>query len=379
MTLQGDFEVVTRLKEIPDPRVVGRTSYKLYEVLFIALCGAVADCDSWVEIEEFAKQRIDWFRKFIPLEDGVPSHDTLGRVFRILGTDKFVEFMISWSSYLREATKGQVVAIDGKTLRHSFDNATGKKSLHVVSAWAADNGIVLGQVATDEKSNEITAIPQLLELIDIKGCVVTIDAMGTQKEIAAKIIEGGGDYVLALKGNHPNLNEAVNEIFMELEEGTRDSTRMRKIRRVEDGHGRHELREYAIIELPIDLVGKDDWKGLKSLGMVYREREVNGKTSGEVQYYLTSLEPKVNAFARTVRKHWGVENKLHWTLDVTFSEDDSRIRKDNAPENTAILRRMAVSILKQDTKDKRSLRLRRKLAGWNTDYLEQIILGFKEN
>jgi predicted transposase YbfD/YdcC len=367
------------LKEIPDPRVVGRTSYKLYEVLFIALCGAVADCDSWVEIEEFAKQRIDWFRKFIPLEDGVPSHDTLGRVFRILGTDKFVEFMISWSSYLREATKGQVVAIDGKTLRHSFDNATGKKSLHVVSAWAADNGIVLGQVATDEKSNEITAIPQLLELIDIKGCVVTIDAMGTQKEIAAKIIEGGGDYVLALKGNHPNLNEAVNEIFMELEEGTRDSTRMRKIRRVEDGHGRHELREYAIIELPIDLVGKDDWKGLKSLGMVYREREVNGKTSGEVQYYLTSLEPKVNAFARTVRKHWGVENKLHWTLDVTFSEDDSRIRKDNAPENTAILRRMAVSILKQDTKDKRSLRLRRKLAGWNTDYLEQIILGFKEN
>jgi predicted transposase YbfD/YdcC len=287
--------------------------------------------------------------------------------------------MISWSSYLREATKGQVVAIDGKTLRHSFDNATGKKSLHVVSAWAADNGIVLGQVATDEKSNEITAIPQLLELIDIKGCVVTIDAMGTQKEIAAKIIEGGGDYVLALKGNHPNLNEAVNEIFMELEEGTRDSTRMRKIRRVEDGHGRHELREYAIIELPIDLVGKDDWKGLKSLGMVYREREVNGKTSGEVQYYLTSLEPKVNAFARTVRKHWGVENKLHWTLDVTFSEDDSRIRKDNAPENTAILRRMAVSILKQDTKDKRSLRLRRKLAGWNTDYLEQIILGFKEN
>jgi predicted transposase YbfD/YdcC len=379
MALQSDFEVVTRLKEIPDPRVVNRTTYKLHEVLFIALCGAVAGCDSWVEIEEFSKVRIDWLRKFTPLKDGIPSHDTLGRVFSMLGADKFTEFMIAWSSHLREAAKGQIVAIDGKTLRRSFDRAAGQAALHVVSAWAVDNGIVLGQVATDAKSNEITAIPQLLELIDVKGCVVTIDAMGTQKEIAAKIIDRDGDYVLALKGNHPTLHEDVANIFVELEEGTRTSVARRKIRRVESSHGRQESREYTIIEVPDDLAGQKDWKGLQSLGMVYRERTVNGKTTGEVQYYLTSLPPKVNAFAQAARKHWGIENGLHWTLDVTFSEDGSRIRKENAPETTAILRRMAVSMLKQDTQDKRSLRLRRRLAGWNTDYLEKIIFGIQGN
>lgn len=378
MGVQRKFEVITRLQEIPDPRVEGRSTYKLYEILFIALCGAIADCDSWVEIEEFAKGRIDWFRKFLPLENGVPSHDTLGRVFSVLRADQFVEFMVSWSQHLREVTAGHVVAIDGKTLRHSFDKASGKKALHVVSAWASDNGIVLGQVATDEKSNEITAIPQLLELIDIKGCVVTIDAMGAQKEIAAKIREKGGDYVLALKGNHPNLNELVRSIFTGIAEDTDDRER-RQLRRAERSHGRDEVREYTVIKVPKDMAGKDDWKDLKSLGMVCRERTVNGKTSAEVQFYLSSLPPKVKTFAHAVRKHWGIETSLHWTLDVTFSEDDSRIRKGAAPETTAVLRRMAVSMLKQDTQDKRSLRVRRKLAGWHTDYLERIVTGFKGN
>lgn len=378
MGVQCDFEVITRLQEIPDPRVEGRTFYKLYEVLFIALCGAIADCDTWIEIEEFANERIDWFRKFLPLENGAPSHDTLGRVFSLLDAGKFTEFMVSWSQYLRDATQGQIVAIDGKTLRHSFDKATGKEALHVVSAWATDNGIVLGQVATDEKSNEITAIPRLLEIIDVKGCVVTIDAMGTQKEIAAKIRAKEADYVLALKGNHPLLNEAVSDIFASVMEGRRD-LQSRKLRQVESDHGRKEIREYTIIEVPEDLAGKDEWKDLKSLGMVYRERDVAGKTSAEVQFYLTSLEPKVKFFAQAVRKHWGIENSLNWTLDVTFTEDASRVRKANGPETTAILRRMAVSMLKQDTLDKRSLRLRRKLAGWNTDYLEKLILGFKGN
>jgi predicted transposase YbfD/YdcC len=378
MGVQRKFEVITRLKEIPDSRVEGRSTYKLYEILFIALCGAIADCDSSVEIEEFAKGRISWFRKFLPLKEGVPSHDTLGRVFSLLNADKFTEFMISWSQYLREVTAGQVVAIDGKTLRHSFDKASGKKALHVVSAWAVDNGIVLGQIATDEKSNEITAIPQLLELIDINGCVVTIDAMGAQKEIAAKIREKGGDYVLALKGNHPNLNELVRSIFTGIADESDDRER-RHLRRVERSHGRDEVREYTVIKVPDDMAGKDDWKDLQSLGMVYRERTVNDKTSAEVQFYLSSLPPKVKGFANAVRKHWGIETSLHWTLDVTFSEDDSRIRKGSAPETTAILRRMAVSMLKQDTQDKRSLRVRRKLAGWHTDFLERIVTGFKEN
>lgn len=378
MGVQRKFEVITRLQGIPDPRVEGRSTYKLYEVLFIALCGAIADCDSWVEIEEFAKSRISWFRRFLPLKYGVPSHDTLGRVFSILRADEFAEFMVSWSQHLREITAGQVVAIDGKTLRHSFDKASGRKSLHVVSAWASDNGIALGQVATSEKSNEITAIPQLLQLINIKGCIVTIDAMGTQKEIATKIREGGADYVLALKGNHPNLNSAVRDIFLGVTEGS-DKREFRKLRRVERSHGRDEVREYTVIEVPKRMAGKKEWKDLKSLGMVYRERTVNDKTSTEVQFFLSSLPPKVNVFARAVRKHWKIENSLHWTLDVTFSEDDCRTRKGSAPETTAILRRMAVSMLKQDTQDKRSLRVRRKLAGWHTDFLERIVTGFKGN
>lgn len=378
MDVQRDFELLTKLRGIPDFRVEGRSTHKLYEILFIALSGAIAGCDTWVEIEEFANERVDWFRKFIPLENGVPSHDTLGRVFSLLDAGKFTEFMVSWSQHLREATGGEVVAIDGKTLRHSFDKGTGKKALHVVSAWAADNGIVLGQVATDEKSNEITAIPQLLELIDVKGCIVTIDAMGTQKEIATKIRGRGADYVLALKDNHPKLCDAVRDLFVAREEGNRD-LQGGKIRRVESGHGRHELREYTILAVPDDLPGQEEWKDLKSIGMVYRERAVDGKTSAEVQLYLTSLEPKVKAFANAVRKHWRIENSLHWTLDVTFTEDASRIRKQNAPETTAVLRRMAVSMLMQDTRDKRSLRVRRKLAGWNTDYLERVILGFPRN
>lgn len=378
MGLQRTFEVITQLQEIPDRRVEGRSTFKLYEILFIALCGAIADCDTWIEIEEFAKGRIDWFRKFLPLENGVPSHDTLGRVFSMLHADKFVEFMVSWSQHLREATDGQIVSIDGKTLRHSFDKASGKKALHVVSAWAGDNGIVLGQVATDEKSNEITAIPQLLELIDIKGCVITIDAMGTQKEIAAKIREKGGNYVLALKGNHPNLNATVRDIFTAIVDET-DDREYRKLRQVERSHGRNEVREYTVINVPKNMTGKDEWKDLRSLGMVHRERTVNGKTSVEVQFYLSSLQPKVKAFANAVRKHWGIETSLHWTLDVIFSEDASRVRKGVAPETTAVLRRMAVSMLKQDTQDKRSLRVRRKLAGWHTDFLERIVTGFKGN
>jgi len=379
MALQNDFEVITALKKIPDPRVQGRTSYKLYEVLFVTLCGVVAGCDSWVEIEEFAVERLDWFRKFIPLEAGAPSHDTLGRVVSLLGAEEFVEFMISWSRHLQETTNGQIVAIDGKTLRRSFDKAAGQKALHVVSAWAVDNAVVLGQVATDAKSNEITAIPKLLDLIDVNGSVVTIDAMGTQKDIAAKIVQRGGDYVLALKENHPTLLAAVRKLFIDVEDGIRPDLVPRRIRRVERSHGRKEVREYVVIEVPDDLVGRKEWKGLKSLGMVCREREVDGETSVQIEYYLISLPPKVKAFARAVRKHWGVENSLHWTLDVTFSEDGSRIRKGNAPETAAILRRMAVSMLKQDTQDKRSLRIRRKLAGWNTDYLERIIFGLQGN
>jgi predicted transposase YbfD/YdcC len=379
MALQNDFELLSHLGQMPDFRVTNRSDHKLTDILFVALCGAVAGCDSWVEIQEFATQRIDWFQKFIPLENGVPSHDTFGRVFRRLDTSEFLSCMMKWTEHLHEKTDGRIIAIDGKTVRGSFDKATGKAALHLVSAWATENRLVLGQVATDAKSNEITAIPQLLRLLDLKGATVTIDAMGCQKEIAAQIIAQEADYVLPIKDNHPKLHAAVQECFLDLAEEDFCDPLVRRIVRNERNHGRQERREYTIFPVPENLEGREQWEGLTSLGMVLRRRIVDGKETVEIHYYLVSGEPKVKAFAAAVREHWGIENSLHWTLDVTFSEDGSRIRKDAAPETTALLRRWAVSMLQQDTSSKKSLRLRRKAAGWNTDLLEEILFGKAEN
>ena len=380
MALQSSFAMFTIFGRLSDPRMDRTKLHSLTDIVTIALCAAIAGCDTWVEVEEFGRRKEWWFRRFLALPHGVPSHDTFGRVFAALDTGEFLNCLQEWLRALHVATKGEIVAIDGKTLTGSFDKASGKSALHLVVAWATQQRLVLGQAAAERKSNEITAIPKLLEMLDLMGAIVTMDAMGRRKELARKIQERGADYVLALKDNHPKLSEAVQDAFWK--RTTTQGVTGKDVRRLvtrERRRGRLETREHYIIPAPKRLPGREQWKGLRSLGMVIRRREVDGEESGEVHYYLLSMAPKVRQFAKAVRSHWSIENNLNWSLDVTFSEDASRIRKGNAAETTGLLRRLALSILEQDTSMKASLRVKRKAAGWDEAVLERFLTGFAED
>ena len=325
-------------------------------------------------------QRQEWLRRFVPLTNGVPAHDTFGRVFAMLDTGRFAACLLRWTQSWAEAAPGRVIALDGKTLRNSFDDATGKKALHLVSAWSTDNRLTLGQVACAEKSNEIEALPRLLELLDLNGAVVTIDAMGCQTAIAAQIVEQGADYVLALKGNQPTLHALAQDAFVAAAEDPEAVPGLRRMVQKERRRGRDEVREYWIMPAPAAVSALPGWEHVRSLGMVLRRRLAADGTDAEAElrYYLDSRAPQVRRFAHAVRSHWGIENPLHWQLDVTFSEDASRIRKGAGPETTGLLRRVAVSTLHRgkDTWDSQaSFRLARKAAGWSTDVLEQILFG----
>jgi predicted transposase YbfD/YdcC len=362
--------------QLNDPRVERTKVHQLIDIVTIALCASIAGCEGWVEIEAFGKAKQGWFARFLKLPGGIPSHDTFGRVFAALDTAEFLSCLKEWLKALHVATAGEIIAVDGKTLAGSFDKGTGKAALHLVSAWAVRQKLILGQVATEEKSNEITAIPKLLETLELLGAIVTLDAMGCQKEIAAKIRAKGADYVLTLKDNHSKLHQTVAGYFLEVTEQNFADKAIRRMVKKEKSHGREETRDYVIAPVPNDLPGREQWNGLKSIGMVVRTRLVDGKESGEVRYYLSSLEPKVRRFAEAVRSHWQIENRLHWSLDVTFSEDKSRIRQGHAAETTGLLRRLALSILQQDTSIKASLRVKRKAAGWDERVLERFLTRF---
>ena len=361
---------------LTDPRRTRTRRHELLNMIILALCGTVAGADGWVEIANYAKTKLAFFRRYLHLPQGTPSHDTFGRVFARLDPTALLPCIQSWLDSLRKSLQGDIVAIDGKTLRGSFDSAAGQSPVHLVSAWASAARLVLGQVAVAAGSNEITAIPQLLELLDLQGATVTLDAMGCQKEIAAAIRGKDADYVLKLKDNHPTMHAAVRDAFAELALNDFTAPGVRQHRTNERGHGRHELREYVMAPVPADLVHRDEWKDLTSIGMVYRRRDDGTRETETASYYLCSGPAKVKAFARAARGHWGIENSLHWCLDVTFTEDRSRIRKDNGPANLAMLRRLALSIIKQDTQSKYSLRSRRLIAGWNDDQLLSFLLGF---
>jgi predicted transposase YbfD/YdcC len=370
--------VFTPFEDRTDPRVERTRVHDLFELVVVALCGTIAGADSWADIERFGNQRLAWLRTFLKLTEGIPSHDTFGRVFARLDPAELVGCI---QQGLQEIGReiGQHIAIDGKTLRGSFDKAAGRNPLHLVSAWASEARLTLGQIAVDSKSNEITAIPLLLELLDLKGATVTIDAMGCQKEIAAKIVAGGGDYVLALKDNHPTLHEAVCQEFTAVLEADTPRAEMRRHVTVETNRGREERREYLVLPAPQTLPGLADWAGLASLVMVLRITEIDGVETGEISYYLSSLPPKVKKLAKLIRQHWSIESQLHWVLDVTFTEDASRIRQQQAPQTSAMLRRLAVSILSSDTSIKDNLRGKRYRACLSTDVLERILLSFIEN
>jgi predicted transposase YbfD/YdcC len=371
------LEVFSTFESLTDPRIERTRQHNLLEIVVLALCGTIADANSWADIERFGNERLDWLRTFLKLENGIPSHDTFGRVFARLDAAQLMACLRQWIVDLNRDI-GQHIAIDGKTLRGSHDRAAGRNPLHLISAWSSEARLTLGQIAVDCKSNEITAIPLLLDLLDLKGATVTIDAMGCQKEIANKIIAGGGNYVLALKGNHEKLHAAVEAEFEKVIDAEYKVKELRRWTTEEKNRGRLERRQYMILPAPQSLPGRALWQGLACIAMVLRITTVDGVEKGEVSYFLTSLPNKVKEFAKLVRQHWSIESTLHWVLDVTFTEDASRIRRQQGPHTSAWLRRLAVSILSQDTAIKDNVRGKRYRAALSTDALETIILGFTE-
>jgi predicted transposase YbfD/YdcC len=381
MPVQEHSKLVAALQAVPDPRRQCKNlRHRLVDVLAIGFCGVLCGSDDFVEIEEFGRSKEKFFRRFLELPNGIPSHDTFRRVFQAVCPQALQGCLIAWLQGVRQTAKpvasaDEVVAIDGKTLRRTFDRARGLGALHLVSAWATANGITLGQVAVDAKSNEITAIPQLIDLLDLQDCVVTIDAAGCQKEIAAKIVAKKADYVLALKENQPTLYAQAADHFVQQLEAENPDGKMRRHREVEKGHGRTETRTTYVAPAPQEMVAPGGWVGLVSIVMVLRHcvDHVTGKISDEVRYFLSSLPPKVKRLARAVRQHWGIENGLHWVLDVAFNEDRMRQRDRNGIENLALLNRLAVSVLRQDKSIKAGVKCKRKTAGWNEDYLLHLL------
>ncbi|MCL2726535.1 MAG: ISAs1 family transposase [Polyangiaceae bacterium] len=360
---------------MPDPRVARTRIHKLVDILVIALLAMINNgTDGWEDLADFAEAREKWLGGFLELPGGVPCADTFRRVFEALDPRMFGECMAQMTADFNADVQGKVVAIDGKTLRGSFDRRRGRSALHVISAWVSEAGITLGQIVTEEKSNEITAIPELLQTIDVRGATVTLDAMGCQKTIAALIVDGGADYALALKENHPTLRAEVEAAF-EFPKAT--GARKKDIetcREESQGHGRHEVRRVTVRRNVECITESDDWKGLRSLVMVERERTIDGKTSHETAYYLSSLSESAPRMAKCIRTHWSIENNLHWTLDVVFGEDKSRIRSRHGAANLTQVRKLALSLLKlESSRSKKSIVKKRKIAGWEPDYAFAVL------
>lgn len=380
MQAKEQSDLVAALAAVPDPRRQCKNlRHPLVDVLVVGFCGVLCGCEDFVELEAFGRKKADFFRRFLELPEGVPSHDTFRRVFQAVCPQALQRCLIQWLQGVRQAAPAagdEVIAIDGKTLRRTFDRARGLGALHLVSAWATAHGLTLGQVAVDAKSNEITAIPQLVELLELKGCVVTIDAAGCQKEIAAQIAAKEADYVLALKENQPALYEQVTGHFVQLFDGEGPADKMRHHREVETGHGRTETRDTYVAPAPEALVSTGVWAGLASLVLVMRHcvDHATGQVSDEVRYFISSLPAKAKRLAQAVRQHWGIENGLHWVLDVAFNEDRMRQRDRHGIENLALLNRLAVSLLRRDKTVKAGIKCKRKAAGWDDNYLLHLLL-----
>jgi predicted transposase YbfD/YdcC len=366
--------ILSYFRDLPDPRRDTKNKkHRLIDILVIALCGTIAGCQSAVELEAYGLSKEAWLRTFLELPNGIPSHDTFSRVFQLLDPRKFRACFIKWVQALHELTRGEVVAIDGKTLRRSFDSARDLQALHLVSAWAAENRLVLGEIPVSDKSNEITAVPKLLEILELTGAIVTIDAMGCQKEIAAKVRERKADYVLAVKDNQPHLREDLSDHFDKVLEDEQAMPRTQRHTTAEKNRGRLEHRTYISTPVPEDLRQSDAWRDLRSVGCVVSVVQREGKETVEVRYFISSLKPHAKRLAKAVRGHWGIENGQHWVLDVVFQEDQSRARLDNAAENFALLRRLAMNLMEKEGTTHASLRVKGRTAGWNDKLMTQIL------
>lgn len=375
----GSDDVVSILeyfKHLDDPRSTINRKHLLGDLIVICVLGVIAGADGPNAIGAWAESKEGWLRQRLNLPHGVPSHDTIGRLLALLKPAAFQQCFKQWIASLREQTGDaegdEIIAIDGKALRRSHDRRRQLGPLFLVSAWATQRGISLGQLATAEKSNEITAIPELLDQIDVRRAIVTIDAAGCQKNIAAKIIDQGGDYVLSLKGNQGNMHARVDDYIRLHIQNDFANVPARKYECVVTGHGREDRLTYYQFPAPKWLKGRTAWKGLSTIGVAVRVSDQAGKVTRDIRYFLSSLRLGVKRFAAAVRSHWGIENALHWCLDVTFREDDSRVRDRNAADNLAWLKRFAITLLKQKP-DKESVAMRRRMAGWNDDYLAEVV------
>ncbi len=372
----SQYTIAEHFGIIDDPRYQHSPPHALLDIITIALCGVICGADDWVAIEQFGRAKQEWFESFLRLPHGIPSHDTFGDVFAKIDPQQFQAGFSRWVGAISNLTGGEMVSIDGKTVRRSHDKTLGKDAIHMVSAWASKNRLVLGQWKVDDKSNEITAIPKLLRLLALTGCIVTIDAMGCQTDIAAQIIEQNADYVLALKDNHQRLHQEIQRLFADALADPNHAIPYEFAQTVDKGHGRVEIRRCWTIDDPTYIAYLDPqgrWAGLRSVVRIESERRVGSEISRETRHYLASLDGDPIQLNQVIRTHWHIENKVHWVLDVAFREDDCRVRQGHAPENLAILRHIALNLLKQEHTANVGIRNKRLKAGWDEDYLFKVL------
>lgn len=376
MKLKPKLTISDYFGEIKDPRIERTKRHKLIDIITITICAVISGADTFVEIEEYGKAKHKWLKQFLQLPNGIPSHETFSRVFARVNTQNFQQCFLKWIESISQLTQGEIIAIDGKTLRHSYDKNSDNSPIHMVSAWATKNRLTLGQVKVKQKYNEITAIPELLKVLYLTGAVVTIDAMGCQKEIVNQIITQGADYIIALKKNQGGLYTRAVELFNKAQKQTEKAYSKSGNYFDSSSHGREETRYYQVINnIKDEIDPQDEWHNLNSIIRVnYLRIGKNGKMTFEELYYISSLSSDATKFAQDIREHWKIENQLHWVLDVQFNEDASRIRKDNSPENLAIVRHIALNLLNQEKTLKVGTKAKRNRAGWDNDYLLKVLI-----
>jgi predicted transposase YbfD/YdcC len=369
----GTTTISVHFCDLPDPRIDRCKDHLLLDIVTIAICAVISNADGWTDIEAYGRAKEAWLRQFLELPAGIPSHDTFSRVFAKLDPNIFQTCFVHWIDAIRDTFPGDVIAIDGKTSRRTRDTAIDLSPLHIVSAWSNANQLVLGQVRVDKKSNEITAIPVLLDMLDVQGCIVTIDALGCQTAIADKIIAREADYVLACKGNQKRLHTDIEQLFTRLfaQDGSVDL--LDYVKTTTEGHGRHEIREVWSTGQIESLRDRERWAKLQSVAMVRSERSIAGETTIDTRLYISSATSNAERLASAIRSHWGVENQVHWVLDVVFADDNSRLRMDHSAHNMAIIRHIVLNMLRQETSLKTSLRQKRLRAGWDDTYVLKVL------